>query len=586
MHDDQPANSQAPTMRTLWRRLRAATAGEGRCYLGAGVLLLFSAIAETVSVFVLADIINGTLDATTFTEVAVLAAVWLAITTVSTGADYAGQMTALGVSERVVLRLRDRLFAHTQQLSVSTHRRYGVGDLVTRHSDDLDAVEHLLGSGILQLAIASVNVAGLAVVAFVMSWQVALVALAAIPGLWFASAWFGRRQTSATRAERLANSDIAVAVTTALTGHETAVAYNQQRREHADLHLRGKAWMAARLAQSRIELGFGSVLGVGEVVVTLAIAVTGAWQVRAGHLSVGELLALTGYLALLYPKMQEIADTRLSMAAAAVSAERILDILDERPDDTDLPDARPLRGDGPLGVRDVGVRDVGVRDVDVRGVTVEIRNVTLVRDHGPVLDGASLTLKPGRIVALTGPSGAGKSTLASLLCRFTSPDRGTITVSGNDIREVTARSLREHITLLPQQTALKAGSIADNIAYGRPEATRAQIVDAAVAADADGFIRALPGGYDALLTEDGLTLSGGQRRRLAIARALLREGPVLVLDEPTSGLDDVSTRRILEPLHRLTAGRTTLLITHDSAVAAIADDIVELSDGRIHQVTG
>ncbi|GAB04922.1 ATP-binding cassette domain-containing protein [Gordonia amarae] len=560
-HHD-PSTTEAPSLRTLWKYLRFATAGEGSRYLGAGTLLLVAATAETLSVFVLADIINGTLAATTFADVAVLAAVWLGITVASTAADYTGQLTALGVSERVVLRLRDNLFAHTQRLSVAAHRRYGVGDLVTRHSDDLDAVEHLLGSGLLQLAVATMNVVGLAVVAFVMNWQVAVVALAAIPALWWASAWFARRQTSATRHERLANSDIAVAVTTALTGHETAVAYNQQAREHRDLHLRGKAWMAARLAQSRVELGFGSVLGVGEVLVTLAIAITGAWQVRAGNLSVGELLALTGYLALLYPKMQEIADTRLSMAAATVSAERVLAVLAELPGDTDRADAQPLRTGG----------------------TVEIRDVTVHRDHGPVLDGVSLTLEPGRIVALTGPSGAGKSTLAALLTRFVRPDSGTITVAGTDIGGVTAQSLREHLTLLPQQVTLKAGTIADNIAYGRPRATTADVIDAAIAADADRFIRALPDGYGTRLTEDGLTLSGGQRRRLAIARAILRDSPVLILDEPTTGLDDASAQRILEPLRRLAAGRTTLLITHDDAVAAIADDVVHLQNGRLSPV--
>lgn len=258
------------------------------------------------------------------------------------------------------------------------------------------------------------------------------------------------------------------------------------------------------------------------MLVTLAIAITGAWQVRAGNLSVGELLALTGYLALLYPKMQEIADTRLSMAAATVSAERVLAVLAELPGDTDRADAQPLRTGG----------------------TVEIRDVTVHRDHGPVLDGVSLTLEPGRIVALTGPSGARQIHARRTADPIRPPGQRDHHGGGN-------RHRRGHRTIAPrtshpapQQVTLKAGTIADNIAYGRPRATTADVIDAAIAADADRFIRALPDGYGTRLTEDGLTLSGGQRRRLAIARAILRDSPVLILGEPTTGLDDASAQRI------------------------------------------
>ncbi|MDY6811366.1 MAG: ABC transporter ATP-binding protein, partial [Actinomycetota bacterium] len=411
-----------------------------------------------------------------------------------------------------------------------------------------------------QFVIAAVNTTGLIIAALIMSWQVAMVALAAVPVLWALSALYSRRQRLITRDERVANADIALAVSTAISGHETAVAYNQQDREHARLHRAGVTWLGTRMTQTRIEAGFGAVMGFGQVVVTLAIAVAGVWQVRQGTLSVGALLALTGYLGMLYPKMQELAEIRLALASATVSAERICELLDLEPTEADHPDAIPHRGPDHA---------------------VSVREVTLHRDGATVLDRVSLDLAPGRITALVGASGAGKSTLTSLLCRFERPGGGRITLGGRDLTALTGRSIRDHITLLPQQPVIKAATVADNIAYGCPDADRAAIISAAIAADADSFISALPQGYDSLLDEDGLTLSGGQRQRIAMARAFLRDTPILILDEPTSGLDDATARRILEPLQQLVAGRSTLLVTHDPRVTEIADDVVELHAGRL-----
>ncbi|WAC55014.1 ABC transporter ATP-binding protein [Gordonia sp. SL306] len=549
------------TAREAFRRFFPALKGEGARFTLAAMLLLVATGCEIVAIFVLSDVIDGALTADSAVRFAELAVLWLLITAVSTGADYYGQVTAIGISERVVLRLRDSLFAHVQRLNPVIHRRFGLGDLVTRHSSDLEAVEYLVGSGVMQFVIAVANTIGLVVAAFIMSWQVAMVAIAAVPVLWVISAYYGRRQTIVTRDERTANADIAIAVQTALSGHETAVAYNQQSREHARLHRHGVTWLGARMSQTRIEAGFGAVMGFGQVVVTLAIAVAGVWQVRHGALSVGQLLALTGYLGMLYPKMQELAEVRLSLASAAVSAERISELLDLVPTDSDREDAVAHNGPG--------------HDVAVRGVTLR-------RDGVTILDDVSLDLRPGEITALVGGSGAGKSTLASLLCRFENPDDGRIMLGGNDFTTLTGRSIRDHVTLLPQQPIIKAATVADNIAYGRPEASRAEIISAAIAADADGFISDLPLGYDAPLGEDGLTLSGGQRQRIAMARAFLRDSPVLILDEPTSGLDDATAQRILEPLRRLAHGRSTLLITHDARVTEIADDVLELRDGRLH----
>ncbi|MEP9413475.1 ABC transporter ATP-binding protein [Gordonia sp. VNQ95] len=563
---------------TAIRRFLPAMRGQWKRFAFAGVLLGVAAVCEIISVFVLADVVDGALNSDSALAFAKLAALWLGLTVISTAADYHGQIISVGVSENVVLRLRDRLFAHVQRLHPVVHRRLGLGNLVTRHSSDLEAVEYLVGSGVMQMIIALTNTIGLVIAAFIMNWQVALVALAAVPMLWACSAIFARRQVAVTRDERGANADIADAVQTALIGHETAVAYNQQQREHRTLHEHGTAWRAARLSQTRVEAGFGAVMGFGQVVVTLAIAVAGVWQVRQGNLTIGQLLALTGYLGLLYPKMQEIADARLAIASAAVSAERVAEVLDLEPTEHDAADAADA---APLPARPGPGANPTLASSPRRGLPVSLRGVTLHRGAAAVLDRVSLDLRPGSVTALVGPSGVGKSTLASLLCRFEHPDSGTIRLGDDDYGALTGQYIRDVVTLLPQTPIIKGATVAENIAYGAPTATRAQIVRAAIAADADPFIQSLPDGYDSILDDGGLTLSGGQRQRIAMARAMVRDTPVLILDEPTSGLDDASVGRVLAPLARIAAGRTTLLITHDRRVTDIADRVVELRDGRL-----
>lgn len=539
--------------------------GEGGCFAAAGTLLVGAAVTEIIAVFVLSDVIDSALSGGS-SALLRSAAVWMALTLAGAIADYWGQILSIGMSERVVLRLRSQLFAHVQKLSPRTHRTFGLGDLVARHTSDLEAVEHLTGSGLMQLVVSGLSAIGLAVAAFVMSWQVALTAVVAVPLMWGISALFGRAQTRATRDERGANGDISVAVTQALAGHETTVAYNQQHREAQALADHGRSWMSARIAQTKVEAGFGAVMAVVQVILTLAMAVVGVWQVRNGSLSVGQLLALTGYLGYLYPRIQNLADLVLDVSAAVVSADRVATLLD-------LPAA---------DVDEAGAQDFSSSS---RSVSVHVRGVTFGYDDHPVLRDLDLDIEAGAITALVGPSGTGKSTLAGLITRFETPQRGSILLGDTDIRTLTASSVRDHVTLLPQHTVIKAASIADNIAYGTHTSTRAEIVAAAIAADAHSFITELPDGYDTRLDEEGLTLSGGQRQRIAIARAMLRDTEVLILDEPTTGLDDATVDRIAEPLRRLATGRATLLITHDTRLAAMADRVVELRPGTRETAT-
>ncbi|WP_425323585.1 ABC transporter ATP-binding protein [Gordonia zhaorongruii] len=548
------------TFRQAIARYGALVRRHRRALVIAGLLFIIAAMCDAVGVFVLSDVVDGALTSSSWISMVPLGAAWIGVTAVSSLADYRGQLIAARASESIVLSMRDRLFAHVQHLSPLAHRRRGIGDLVVRHSGDIEAVEHLISSGLLSGVVAAANVLAVLVAAIWMSPIVTLVAVASVPPLWAMSAWYGRRQTDSTWRERTADSTLTDTLHAALTGHAVTVAYNQQPVEQRQLAARGREWMDARIAVTRVEAGFGAALGFAQVVVALAVAIAGVWQVRSGALSVGQLLALTGYLSMLYPKVQELADVRLSLAATAVSAARIGELMDEPAHAPDRPDA--VDHTGPA-------------------TAVAVEGVSLVHGTNTVLDGAHLSLPPGRVTALIGPSGSGKSSLAALLTRLDDPSGGRITIDGLDIAGLTATSVRDRITLLPQSPVIKPGTVAENIAYGRPDATRSAVTAAAEAAGATDFVSALPDGFDTPLSGDGLELSGGQRQRLCVARALLRDTPVLVLDEPTSALDDQTVADLIPALRRLAANRTTLLITHDSRILPLADSVVALRAGRI-----
>jgi ABC-type multidrug transport system fused ATPase/permease subunit len=289
--------------------------------------------------------------------------------------------------------------------------------------------------------------------------------------------------------------------------------------------------------------------------------VLGTWALGAGELTLGGLLAFLAYLAQLYRPVRDLSRLGQTVFEATAGAERVIELLATEPRVVDAPGARPL------------TRVYG---------RLELERVTYTYpgSERPALDGVSLVVEPGRCVALVGASGAGKSTLAKLALRFVDPDAGAVRLDGHDLRDITLRSLREHVAVLLQDAPLFDGTVRENVAYGRPSAGESEVQAALDVAAASGLADELPGGLDTRVGQRGRALSGGQRRRVAMARALLRNAAVLVLDEPSAGLDAEASRRLLEPLRRLMRDRATLLITHDLALAAAADEIVVLDGGR------
>jgi len=317
----------------------------------------------------------------------------------------------------------------------------------------------------------------------------------------------------------------------------------------------------ATVSESYAELRFKVVAGVGTALGTAALFWYGGHEALAGHISLGTILVFISYLGSLSGPIDTLMGTGATLHAASGSARRVMEVLDAEPEVQDAPDATALH--------------------DVRG-HVRIEGVTFgYQPERPVLHGVDLEARPGETVAIVGPTGAGKSTLVSLVPRFFDPWSGTVSIDGVDLRAATVDSVRAQVAIVLQEAFLFPMSVADNIAYGRPGASPEEIRDAARAANAHEFISALPDGYDTVLGERGATLSGGERQRISIARALLRDAPVLILDEPTSALDARTEHLILQALERLMAGRTTLLIAHRLSTIRGADRIVVIEGGRV-----
>jgi len=471
----------------------------------------------------------------------------------------------VAVGLRMVFRLRCRLFDHLQRLSLAFHDTTAVGDSLYRVTWDTYSVQALFNSGLIPALTASFTLIGIASIMFFLDWLLTIVALAIAIPLVILIQKLDRPMQERTLRAAERESNISTRVQETLSSIRAVQAFGRERAEsqrfsdHADASLRARLRLTVLQAWSQAMVGI--LLAGG----TAAVVWVAGQRVLQGMLTVGDVVLLVSYLAMLYQPLQTLALTAATVQGAVAGARRVFSILDATPEVMDKAEALPLpaRTSGPIVFDHVSFAYNGGKHV---------------------LKDVCLEIAPGQTVALVGPSGAGKTTIANLFMRFYDPKEGRILLNGIDVRSLTLESLRQNMALVLQEPVLFSANIHENIAYGCPEATNERIEAAARAAGAHDFIQALPQGYATQIGERGVALSGGQRQRLSIARAFLKDAPILILDEPTSALDSATEQQVLEALKRLMENRTTLIIAHRLSTVRHADQIVVVQNGKIVEI--
>ncbi|MEU8479007.1 ABC transporter ATP-binding protein [Streptomyces hygroscopicus] len=552
------------TARQAFRRFWPLTQGDRHRLVLICVCVIAAALAETAAILLFSDLTDNALRRGSLSAFWTPAAQWLVVAVLGAAVGYLGNSLAVWTAERFVLRLRARVFAHVQELPPHFFQRHRQGDLVERLTGDVESIEQMVVSGVVSTVSAVFSTVLFSLAAFRLRWDLALATFVLAPLFWLAARRFSGRITSVARDERVADGAITSVVEESLGNIVLTQAYNRKDAEERRLGREAGAWLRASVAGARMSELYEQLVEVIETLCVLAVIGLGAWEISQDRMTIGQLLAFAAFLGYLYPPIRNLGQLGLTLTAATAGAERLVEILD----------AEPAVSDPPPGA--------AVAPWRVHG-TVEFDRVGFRYPGGDrrTLAGVSFTARPGEFVLITGASGAGKSTVSKLLTRFYDPVEGQVRLDGVPLPAMPLDFLREHVTLLPQETLILHDTIRENIACGRPGAAEHEIVQAARDAAAHDFIAALPEGYDTRIDPHTARLSGGQLQRIAIARAMLRDAPVLVLDEPTTGLDALAARRVVRPLRRLMSGRTTIMITHDLNLAPDADRVLVLDHGRV-----
>ena len=552
--------------RTVLRRLVLLSRPYWRWLLAGGICLLIASLLGLV----LPQLVRGLIDgifvsrgrASLRPTVIGLVAVFGVQALFNFGQTYLLSYTG----ERLVADLRRRLYGHLQGLSTGFFDGNRVGELMSRLTNDVSAIQQSITSNLLTFVQQVVFLVGALVLVLATDWRLAAIVLALVPPIVVTGAIFGRRlQTLANETQAELGTATTVLEET-IAGARTVKAF---AREEYEVERYGESVgrvFAVAMRRTRLRSVFGPLMGLFVALGITGVLVFGVREVGAGRLTPGELVSSLMYMLLVAGPIGALTGVYAQLREASGAAERLFELMDTTPEVVEAPGAAPLPAPAAGRVRLEGI---------------SFRYAPTGGEAPTVLRGVSLDVAPGETLALVGPSGAGKSTLVNLLLRFYDPIEGRITIDGHDTRAVTLRSLREAIGVVPQDPVLFGGTIRENIAYGRLGAVDDEIVAAARAANAHGFIADLPGGYEAIVGERGVKLSGGQRQRIAIARAILKDPRLLILDEATSSLDTEAEAAVQVALERLMRGRTTIVIAHRLSTVERADRIVVLDRGRI-----
>jgi ABC-type multidrug transport system fused ATPase/permease subunit len=491
-------------------------------------------------------------------EIAALAVILIAV--FNAVASYVANYFTESVGQWVANDLRMRTYHHLQYLSLRYYDTHQSGVLLSTITADVLTIQNFASSATLGIVVDMFTILGMLVVMFFLNWDFTLIAIAITPLLLLLASRFKKAVKSSTHEVRRQQSNIVAVVQQDLESIRVVTAFGRQELEQQTLAAVSAATVAAALKARQVKALLSPIVSV---IVSFCVAFVlwrGSLLILRGGMTAGELTVFLSYLASFFKPVKDLASMNNSIAQTAVAVERIRTILDADAVLPEKPDANEQK---------------------IKGEIV-FDHVAFAYDAScPVLRDVSFSVKPGQMVGVVGPTGGGKSTIMSLIPRFYDPSAGAVLVDGVDVRDYRLQALRDQIGYVLQETVLFRGSVRDNIAYGREDATEEEIIEAAKLANADEFIARMPNGYQTFVGDRGDTLSGGQRQRIGIARAIIRNNPILILDEPTAALDTESERLVIEALERLMKGRTVLTIAHRLSTIRDADKIIVLKDGVV-----
>jgi ATP-binding cassette, subfamily B, bacterial len=553
-----PTVSPRATIRRFWPTVRPY---RGRLAIVL-VLAMIGPLLDTLSISLYGRLVDEVLVPQQLAMLAPIAAAYVGLTVVGGLLGFGRTYLSAWITEHLLFDLRTKLFAHLQTLPLEFFERSRLGDTVTRVTEDIDELGEFLSTGLADGVSHLLKIVFYVGALFYLDARLAMISLVVAPPFWFLGRMFATRVKAIAREQRARDGAVTAIVEESLGNAPLVQAYNGQAVATASFEEETRTVMVAQLALERLRAGYAPIVGLIEVGGMLIVIGAGAIDLAEGRITLGGLLAFLAYLSQLYGPVRGLNHLWGDAVATSAAAERVIELMDRQPSVAEP--AHPV----PLG------RAAG-------SVVFEDVTYCYPGTEYEALSEVSLELAPGETLALVGQSGAGKSTATRLLLRLADPSAGRILIDGYDLRDVSITDLRENVTVLPQEALFFDVTVREAIAYARPGVSDREIVEAAQAAGAHQFIKQLAQGYDTRIGQRGRGLSGGQRQRLAIARALLRDAPVLVLDEPTTGLDDENAMQILESIRRLMAGKTTIIVSHDLHLVRQATRIVVLDRGHV-----